>query len=339
MSGSTAILTAIVLLLAASSTAAAQAGAFLRPEDVASPEAIVAASYEAVSRRPGENFDWARLISLFLPSARLIPNTEQTGGEFRVMTAEEFRRWVDEWYAENAPIGGPDDKGFQEEQIHAVVHRYGDIAHVLSTYQKRFWGAQEILGRGINSFQLVHHDGRWWIAGIVWDEESGAGPIPAEYLPGRTQQPRTPADGSAGGELTGEDIVALRELEDAYVSAWLQNRREAVLATLAEDAVLLPEGVAPVEGIPAIEAFWWPADGSTTTVTDYRTTSDEIAGDGNVAFLRGRGDLSFTWTTADSSGGERESHSAFLSIARKGPDGSWRIARRMWHQIPQPDGS
>ena len=24
---------------------------------------------------------------------------------------------------------------------------------------------------------------RWWIAGVVWDEESGAGPIPVEYLP------------------------------------------------------------------------------------------------------------------------------------------------------------
>ena len=167
----------------AASGAAKQATPLPRPEDVASPEALVEAAYASISRRPGENFDWDRMASLFLPSARLVPNTEQTGGEFRPMSPEEFRRWIDDWYAANAPIGGPDDMGFEERQVHAVVERYGDIAHVMSTYEKRFWGGEEVLGRGINSFQLVRHDGRWWIAGIVWDEEDGAGPIPAEYLP------------------------------------------------------------------------------------------------------------------------------------------------------------
>lgn len=163
--------------------AASQSAELPRPEDVASPEGIVAASYDAISRRPGEDFDWDRAASLFLPSARLIPNTEQNGGEFRPMSPEEFRGWVDAWYAENAPIGSPDDMGFEERQVHAVAERYGDVAHVMSTYEKRYWGAEEVLGRGINSFQLVRHDGRWWIAGIVWDEEDGAGPIPTEYLP------------------------------------------------------------------------------------------------------------------------------------------------------------
>jgi hypothetical protein len=178
----TALLAAAAALLAPA-RAGAQSEAAPRPEDVASPEAIVAAAYEAIQRRPGESFDWDRVTSLFLPSARLIPNTEQTGGEFLVLSPAEFRQWVEAYYTENAPIGGPDDMGLQEEQIHAVVERYGDIAHVMSTYQKRFWGAEEILGRGINSFQLVYNDGRWWITGIVWDEEDGAGPIPADYLP------------------------------------------------------------------------------------------------------------------------------------------------------------
>lgn len=180
------ILTAATLLLAASSLlvpgrAGAQSESAPRPEDVASPEAIVAAAYEAIARRPGEDFNWQP--GLYLPSARLIPNTEQTGGEFLVLSPEEFRQWVDAFYAEHTPIGGPDDKGFQEEQVHAVVERYGDIAHVMSTYQKHYWGSEEILGRGINSFQLVYNDGRWWIASIIWDEESGAGPVPAKYLP------------------------------------------------------------------------------------------------------------------------------------------------------------
>jgi len=98
---------------------------------------------------------------------------------------EDFIAWADGWVAENAPVGGPDDKGFEEAEIHSSVQRYGDIAHVMSTYARRPWGADEILGRGINSIQLVHRDGRWWIASVVWDEEAGAGAIPAEYLPSR----------------------------------------------------------------------------------------------------------------------------------------------------------
>lgn len=149
------------------------------PGDVESPEAIVGAAYEAIARAPGEAYDWDRFRSLFLPAACLIPNIEQTGGEFRVLTVQEFIDWIDGV----TPVGGPDDRGFAEEAVSNTIERYGDIAHVFSTYRKRYWDGEEIPGRGINSFQLVRHDGRWWIAGIAWDEESGAGPIPEAYLP------------------------------------------------------------------------------------------------------------------------------------------------------------
>ena len=151
-----------------------------RPEDVASPEAIVEAAYAVIARAPGEPFDWDRFRSLFLPEARLIPNSEQRQGSFDVLSPEEFIAWVNEFMP---PAGSENDQGFQEEQISAEVERYGDIAHVFSTYQSHLWDSDEILGRGINSFQLVHDGDRWWIAGIVWDEENGAGPIPPEYLP------------------------------------------------------------------------------------------------------------------------------------------------------------
>ena len=151
-----------------------------RPSDVESPEAIVLAAYDAIARAPGQPFDWDRFRSLFLPDARLIPNTEQRQGSFDVLTTEGFIEWIQ---AFTPPPGTANDRGFQEEQIAAEIVHYGDVAHVFSTYQKHFWESDEILGRGINSFQLVHNDGRWWIAGIAWDEENGGGPIPAEYMP------------------------------------------------------------------------------------------------------------------------------------------------------------
>lgn len=147
--------------------------------DVASPESIVAAAYESIARAPGENFDWDRFRSLFLPGATMIPSTEQRGGGFDVLSPEGFIEWIDGV----TTIGGEQDPGFSEDGISNTVHRYGDIAQVFSTYEKHFWGDDGNLGRGINSFQLVHNGGRWWIVSIIWDEEIGAGPIPDDYLP------------------------------------------------------------------------------------------------------------------------------------------------------------
>lgn len=149
-------------------------------DDVATPESIVLAAYESIKRAPGEQFQWDRFRSLFIENATLIPNTEQRGGEFVVLSPQGFADWIESV----TPVGEPNDKGFTESEVHHVVNRYGDIAQVFSTYRKHFWGQDRVLGRGINSFQLVHNEGRWWIVSIIWDEESGAGAIPAEYLGG-----------------------------------------------------------------------------------------------------------------------------------------------------------
>ena len=152
-----------------------------RPEDVATPQAIVDATYDSFGRAPGQHIQWDRFRTLFHPSARLIPNEEQTGGEMRVLSAEDFIAWIDEVNAR--VVGTERDRGFQEVGVHAVVEQYGDIAHVMSTYVKHFHNDTRVLGRGINSFQLIRRENRWWIVGIVWDEENGAGPVPERYLP------------------------------------------------------------------------------------------------------------------------------------------------------------
>jgi len=152
-----------------------------RAADVASPEAVVLATYDAISRAPGAPFQWERFRSLFLPEARLIPNTEQTGGRFTVHTVESFITWIDEGW--KRVLGTPQDRGFSESQVTSTIEQYGDVAHVFSTYAKHIWNDKNVIGRGINTIQMVRKDGRWWIVSIAWDEETGAGPVPAKYLP------------------------------------------------------------------------------------------------------------------------------------------------------------
>jgi hypothetical protein len=173
------IVTPSVVGLSLTFTALHGQGPTAAPADVATPEAIVLAAYASIQRAPGAPYQWDRFRSLFLPNAHLVPNTEQTDGTFTPLTVQGFIDWVDRV----APAGAEGDQGFAEVEVKHHVERYGDIAHVFSTYQKHYWDQDQILGRGINSFQLVRHRGRWWITGIVWDEETGAGPIPSRYLP------------------------------------------------------------------------------------------------------------------------------------------------------------
>lgn len=153
------------------------------PADVASPTALVNAAYETVSRAPGKPFQWDRFRTLFLPGARLIPNTEQTGGTFTPHTVESFITWIDAGW--QRVMGTPNDRGFAETGVAATTEQYGDIATVLSTYEKHLWGDTQVRGRGVNSFQMIRKDGRWWITSLIWDEETGAGPVPPKYLPAK----------------------------------------------------------------------------------------------------------------------------------------------------------
>ena len=175
------LVTSLAALMVASTSVGAQGTPAANPADVASPAALVKATYEAVSRAPSKPFQWDRFRSLFLPGARLIPNTEQTGGAFTPHTVESFITWIDAGW--QRVIGTPNDRGFAESEVSATMETYGDIAHVLSTYQKHIWGETQVRGRGINSFQMIRKDGRWWITSLIWDEETGAGPVPAKYLP------------------------------------------------------------------------------------------------------------------------------------------------------------
>ena len=135
--------------------------------------------------------------------------------------------------------------------------------------------------------------------------------------------------GCTGRRLTEADRAAIRALDSLYVDAWLRDDTTAVLATLVPDAVLMPAGQRPLSGLDAIRNFWWPTDGSSTKVTAYTTTIDEIDGTRDLAYVRGTGQISFTYTK-DTVSTDITSRSMTLSVVEPGPDGGWRIVRRMW---------
>jgi len=146
-----------------------------RSEDVASPSAVVRASYAAISGPPGELLNLDRFRSLFLPQTQLVSvNVKDGHGAARIMTLQEFADMV------TAKIG---KDGHIEREIAQRLEVYGNIANVWSTYESRKTADDPQVTRGINSIQLLNDGKRWWISGAQWQHETADTPIPAKYLP------------------------------------------------------------------------------------------------------------------------------------------------------------
>lgn len=148
------------------------------PADVATMDAIVAAVYDVISGPAGKR-DWDRFRSLFIPGARLIPTGPRPTGEVgsRVITVED--------YVQRAGAAF-EKQGFFEREVSRRLEKFGNIAHIFSTYESRHAGDDaKPFQRGINSIQLMNDGKRWWVVTIFWQGEDEKNPLPAEYLRSR----------------------------------------------------------------------------------------------------------------------------------------------------------
>lgn len=145
------------------------------PFDVETVDGIIQALYASISGPAGPR-DWHRFHSLFMPGAILMNAAPRpdTLPPPRALSPEGYREWAAPYFVANA---------FYEVEVARRMERFGTIAQVWSTYVSRRAPGEQPFARGINSIQLVWHQGRWWVASIVWDSERPENPIPATYLP------------------------------------------------------------------------------------------------------------------------------------------------------------
>jgi hypothetical protein len=69
----------------------------------------------------------------------------------------------------------------EEKQLKFHIERYGNIAHLWSSYVLHSDGKQ--VARGVNSIQAIKEVGGWRVTGIMVQAESVTAPLPKEYLP------------------------------------------------------------------------------------------------------------------------------------------------------------
>lgn len=150
-----------------------------RPEDVGTIDAIVRASYETISGPAGQARQWGRDRTLYATRAYFV----ETGTDPK--TGKAFAHGMT--YQEYADQAGPDLEkyGYFEREIGRSTQVFGHIACVTSAWEARTEASGKVIGRGVNSIQLVNDGQRWWITSINWDNESANNPIPPALLAAR----------------------------------------------------------------------------------------------------------------------------------------------------------
>jgi hypothetical protein len=151
--------------------------------DVDSVDHLVASLYAVISGPAGEPRDWNRFRSLFLPDGRL--GVIRVGGP---ATHDEPERRDDAVFLSPDMYVERDDpyfkaNGFFERSIANRIDEFGNLVHVWSTYESRHAQSDaQPFARGINSIQIVHARGRFWLASVMWDSERPGLSLPEKYL-------------------------------------------------------------------------------------------------------------------------------------------------------------
>ena len=147
-----------------------------KPADVATPDAILAATYDVISGPAAQERDWDRFRSLFYPGARLIRTEAKKEGGLHatILTPEDFVERAGNYFKKN---------GFFEREIARRAEHWGGLMQAFSTYESRHDPKDPTpFARGINSFQLFFDGTRWWIMTIYWADETTQPPLPLEFL-------------------------------------------------------------------------------------------------------------------------------------------------------------
>jgi hypothetical protein len=135
------------------------------------PEGISAALDAAITG-PADK-DRACMKALLIPEARLMFVSLGADGTptYRIETLDD---WIARVKARGHTI-------LEEKQLKVHIERYGNIAHLWSSYALHSDGKQ--VARGINSIQAIKEAGGWRVTSIMVQAESATTPLPKEYLP------------------------------------------------------------------------------------------------------------------------------------------------------------
>src|SRR5947209_14491891 len=135
------------------------------------PEGIPAAIDAAITG-PADK-DRSCMKALLIPEARMMFVSLGADGA-PTYTLQTLDDWI-------ARVKARGHVMLEEKQLKFHLERYGNIAHLWSSYALSSDGKQS--ARGINSIEAIKEAGGWRVTGITVQAESATAPLPKKYLP------------------------------------------------------------------------------------------------------------------------------------------------------------
>ena len=143
-------------------------------ESFESPEALISELYDLVTFEVNSPPDWDRVRSMFLENAIIVLRTSRDSST--IFTVDGFvQDFIN--FIENSNV---QKTGFDEKIIKMKPMAFGDIAHVLVLYEASIPGSQRPPQQGVDSFQLIKKNNRWWIVSVINEIPTPDRPIPVE---------------------------------------------------------------------------------------------------------------------------------------------------------------
>jgi hypothetical protein len=135
------------------------------------PEGIPAAIDAAISG-PADK-DRACMKALLIPDARMMFVSLGADGA-PTYTLQTLDDWI-------ARVKARGHVMLQEKQLKFHIERFGNIAHLWSSYA--LYSDDKQAARGINSIHAIKEAGGWRVTDIMVQAESSTAPLPKKYLP------------------------------------------------------------------------------------------------------------------------------------------------------------
>ena len=159
----------VILSLAAAALLPTSAAAQAHLE---TPEGLIEEIYGLVTFPAGTTPDWDAVRNLFIPEALVVLRTSREGSTVFSVDGfvQDFVTFIDQAKVEQT--------GFTERILDMQTFEWGDIAHVLVLFDSDIPNDGREARAGVDSFQLIKRDGRWWIASITNERPSADRPLP-----------------------------------------------------------------------------------------------------------------------------------------------------------------
>jgi uncharacterized protein (TIGR02246 family) len=132
----------------------------------------------------------------------------------------------------------------------------------------------------------------------------------------------------AAGDPAGEARTAIEAANAKFSEVFARGDAAALAALYTADATLLPPGETMLEGSAAIGQYWKKSHDS--GVASAKLTTEKVERDGDVAIETGKVEL----LVRAQGKPEATAHAKYLVVWKLQADGTWKMHRDIWNDLP-----